>query len=236
MVRCGRCAHVFDARTTADVEEPDTEPAPDAAGHEPRDEPIFAVEPPPSAEEPQEARGIPEEPGGFEATWNAAPRPQRTPRRRLWLAGTIVLALVLIAQVATQFRGELALLFPDARPFIDQTCALVGCEVPLPRRADLVGIETSDLQADPSNPSVMVLTATLRNRATYAQAHPSLELTLTNSDDKPLARRVLAPRDYLGQGARLKAGFPGNSELQVKVFLEASALKATGYRLYLFYP
>ena len=34
----------------------------------------------------------------------------------------------------------------------------------------------------------------------------------------------------------LAAGLAGNSELPFKVFIEAAALKATGYRLYLFFP
>ena len=117
-----------------------------------------------------------------------------------------------------------------------ELCANLACDVPLPRRAELISIESSDLQADPANPSVMVLTATLRNRAVFAQSLPSLELTLTDSQDQLLARRVLAVQDYLDRGTSIEAGFQGNSELPVKVYMEASSLKATGYRLYLFFP
>jgi len=141
-----------------------------------------------------------------------------------------------MVQIGFHYRGELALLFPQARPALDQLCSNLGCKLPLPRRAELISIETSDLQADPANPSVMVLTATLRNRAAFPQSHPALELTLTDMQDQPLARRVLGAQDYLGRSAGIETGFPGNSELSVKVYMEASALKATGYRLYLFYP
>jgi hypothetical protein len=65
---------------------------------------------------------------------------------------------------------------------------------------------------------------------------PSLELTLTNARDEAVARRVLYSGDYLGRAANRDAGFAGNSEIAVKVFIEAPALKPTGYRLYLFYP
>jgi hypothetical protein len=99
----------------------------------------------------------------------------------------------------------------------------------------LLSIESSDLQADGSHPSVMVLTATLRNRAAFIQAFPALELTLTGTEGQTVARRVLTSKDYAPQGTRSEPGFAAGSELQIRVYLEAAALKPTGYRLYLFY-
>jgi uncharacterized protein DUF3426 len=152
-----------------------------------------------------------------------------------WLASALAL-VALAGQFAFYFRGEIALLLPSAKPLLARFCADVGCELPLPKRAELMSIETSDLQADGGNPGIMVLSATLRNRAAFPQQYPSLELTLTNAQDQAVARRVLSARDYLARGADIDAGFAGNSEIAVKVFIEAAALKPTGYRLYLFYP
>ncbi len=246
-VRCGRCAAVFDAWER--MQEPPAEPLPEER-LEPAAAAPDAAPPPPETAEAREASEdfqappVPaaEEVAEEEVTEGEiaqpapAPVPRPARRRRIWVAGSVLLVLVLLAQMTMQLRGDIALLFPETAPVFRSVCMALGCEVPLPRHADLIGIESSDLQADPSNPSVMVLTATLRNRAMFPQSHPDLELTLTDSQDQPLARRVLAPREYLGQGASLEAGFPANSELAVKVFLEASSLKATGYRLYLFYP
>ncbi|MCX7383383.1 MAG: DUF3426 domain-containing protein [Alphaproteobacteria bacterium] len=49
--------------------------------------------------------------------------------------------------------------------YLAQACDLLGCRISLPRRSELMSIETSDLQADAANPNVVILTATLRNRA-----------------------------------------------------------------------
>lgn len=164
-----------------------------------------------------------------------------------WLAvsSIFVLVVALALQLGFHFRGDIALLFPDIKPVMEDLCAQAGCSLPLPRRADMMSIESSDLQADTVNPAVMMLSATLRNRAPFAQARPALELTLTDASDQPLARRVLTAADYAPRAGTAAQGpnqagedssFPPGTELPVKVYFDASAVQATGYRLYLFYP
>ena len=152
------------------------------------------------------------------------------------MLGALLLLLVLLAQAAYFYRSALIVLLPQAKPYAVALCATLGCDLPLPRRIELMSIEASDLQADTTNPNVMVLSATLKNRAIFDQQLPLLELTLTDAQDQPVVRRVLAPPDYLGKAANARAGFAANSEIAIKVFIEGSQVKATGYRLYLFYP
>lgn len=160
-----------------------------------------------------------------------------TPGRRwLWLSGTVLLLLTLLAQAVYQHRSAVIVLFPEIKPYAAALCANLSCDLPPPRRIELMSIEASDLQADTTNPNLMVLSATLKNRAIFNQQHPLLELTLTDAQDQPVVRRVLAPQDYLGKAVNAQAGFVANSEIAIKVFIEGSRVKATGYRLYLFYP
>lgn len=157
-------------------------------------------------------------------------------RRWTWLMGALFFLLTLLAQAAYQYRSAIVLLVPEAKPYAAALCAKMGCDLPLPRRIELMSIDASDLQADTTNPNVMVLSATLKNRAVFSQQHPLLELTLTDAQDQPVVRRVLAPQDYLGKAVNMQAGFAANADVAVKVFIEGSQVKATGYRLYLFYP
>ena len=166
----------------------------------------------------------------------AVAQPPRTVRRWPWVLGALLLLLTLLAQAAYHYRGTIALLFPETKPYVAALCAHLGCELPLPRRIEMISIEASDLQADTTNPDVMVLSATIKNRAIFTQQHPLLELTLTDSQDLPLVRRVLAPQDYLGKAVNAQVGIAANTEVAIKVFIEGSQVKATGYRLYLFYP
>ena len=166
----------------------------------------------------------------------AAADPASRARRWPWLLGALVLLLVLLAQAAYHYRSAIIVLFPEAKPYAAALCETLGCDLPLPRRIELISIEASDLQADTTNPNIMVLSATLKNRAIFDQQLPLLELTLTDTRDQPLVRRVLAPQDYIGKAANTQAGFAANTEIAIKVFIEGSQVKATGYRLYLFYP
>src|SRR5436853_3059170 len=101
-----------------------------------------------------------------------------------------------------------------------------------------MSIDSSDLQADTRAENLIVLNALLRNRAPFPQEYPSLELTLTDDADKPVLRRVLASSDYLDRprAALAAQGIGPGAEVSLRVNLDTGAARATGYRLYLFYP
>jgi predicted Zn finger-like uncharacterized protein len=166
-----------------------------------------------------------------------APAPPRASHAVLWALLAVVAIGALMAQAALAFRTEIAVLLPPARVHLEAACEVLGCELGLPRRADLMSIESSDLQADPQRPGVIVLNALLRNRAPFAQEYPDLELTLTDQGDRPVIRRVVPPRDYLQQKlASMPQGLGGGAEEAVRIHLETGGLSATGYQLFLFYP
>jgi predicted Zn finger-like uncharacterized protein len=166
--------------------------------------------------------------------------PQHRARSRaatvLWTLGSVLALVVLAGQAAYWFRTELATAFPATRPQLEAACLALGCEVPPPRQTALMSIESSELQVDKNVPGLLTLNATLRNRASFAQAHPSIELTLTDAEDRPLSRRVLAPADYLGERLAREPLFPPVSEHAVRLHIDATAFKPTGYRMFLFHP
>ena len=180
--------------------------------------------------------GVPPGVNSFDFGPIAAAGPAVQARRWPWLLGVLLLLLILLVQAAYLYRSALIVLFPETKPYAATLCATLGCELPLPRRIELMSIDASDLQADTTNPNIMVLSATLKNRAIFDQQFPLLELTLTDAQDQPVVRRVLVPQDYIGKAADPQAGFAANTEIAVKVLIEGSQVKATGYRLYLFYP
>jgi predicted Zn finger-like uncharacterized protein len=154
----------------------------------------------------------------------------------LWGLGAALALTALAAQAAYWFRTELALAVPATRPHLEAACRALGCVIPPPRQIGLLSIESSELAVDRNVPGLLTLNATLRNRATFAQAHPSIEVTLTDAAERPLARRVLAPADYLGDRLAREPLFAAASEHAVQLHVDATAYGPTGYRLFLFHP
>ena len=148
----------------------------------------------------------------------------------------LLLALALAGQLVFRFRSEIAITLPSLRPALELLCRAVDADIPLPRHVELVSIETSDLQTDPARSNLLVLNATLRNRANYGQAYPSLELSLTDTQDAAIARRIFAPAEYLPAKAPAGQPFAANSDVAVRLWIEAREISAAGYRLYVFYP
>lgn len=165
-------------------------------------------------------------------------RRQRLGRTLRWTMGigSMLLLLTLLGQSAFVFRDQLAARFPATKPALQEVCAWLDCQVGLPMRIDAVAIESSELQTLTPNGTTLGLNVLLRNHAGTAQAWPHLELTLNDSGERPLARRVFAPPEYLPAGINLRLGFPAHSEQPVRLYLEPQDLKPSGYRVYLFYP
>jgi len=153
-------------------------------------------------------------------------------RRAVWpfVVVGILLLVGLLGQLLYFLRTEIALRYADAASIYQ----MAGIDIPLPRHAELVSIETSDLQSDNAR-GLFVLQATLKNRADYPQAWPALELTLTDTNDAAVSRRVMYAADYLPPGTADDA-FPANGEVAVRLWIAAKDIGASGYRLYIFYP
>jgi hypothetical protein len=154
----------------------------------------------------------------------------------VWGVGIVVLCLLLAAQSAYFLRNQVAAYYPDTKPLLTLLCRVLHCKVELLANADLIKLESSELQSAPEQPGGVTLIASLRNLAPYRQAYPSLELTLTDSANQPLARRQFTPADYLPQKIKPETGMPSQDELPIKLTLELVGLEAVGYKLLVFYP
>lgn len=245
LVRCGKCAAVFDGVAHRVEDTAGAEPSPqlglfaadagtEASGGPQAKAPAAQAAPRPAAAPsrspvPAEEEPLPEflEDGASRARFTA-----------LWALGALLAFALLLAQLALYYRTELATLVPQTRPHLAEACRLLGCELRLPRRPDMLSLESSDLQADNRREGLIVLNAVIRNRAPFAQEHPALELTLTDAADKAVVRRVLRPSEYLDAAGRaaLAQGIAAGGESVLRVYFDARGLRATGYRVYLFYP
>ena len=154
--------------------------------------------------------------------------------RAAMAAGSVVLLLLLFLQVMTTFRNPLAAQFPQWKPTLVALCKLSGCQVDLPAQIEALSIEQGELQT--LKEQTFSYVSLLRNQSRSVQAWPSIELILNDANDKPLLRRVIAPRDYLPATIDVSQGFAPRSEQTIKLYFALDQLKASGYHIAIFYP
>lgn len=235
LVRCGHCHDVFNAREHLQDDEPSPQLSLPIDIESPANQPDLA--PIPVVREPgEEPTTLAQQVQFVEELTDEVPE---LPRRKTSWTGIVIaltLSLALLAQTAYHFRVELAARLPGLKPLLTQYCELLACTVALPQEAELIVIESSELESDPGHSNIVTLHVLVHNRAPYAQAYPSLELTLTDLQDQAVARRVFRPADYLKAGTGDHPGVPANRDLDIRLRLDTTDLKPSGYRLFLFYP
>ncbi|HEX5539940.1 MAG TPA: DUF3426 domain-containing protein, partial [Methylophilaceae bacterium] len=110
------------------------------------------------------------------------------------------------------------------------------CKIALPQHIELLAIDDSDLQEDAEYQGLMHFSGTIANNANFAQAYPLLELTLTDTADQPLLRKILSPGEYLPADANLKQGIAAGEETRVRLNLTIKDTAVAGYRVFIAYP
>jgi predicted Zn finger-like uncharacterized protein len=211
--RCGHCAATFDMlRSLADTLPTDT--VEQLPVHRAEAVPPQLVVP---ALRPQGAQqGLLFDPDdrmrrpaqGRPATPGFARRPpagRGSARNGPWAIGSTLLALALVGQIAYAKRAPL---LDDARlrPWIDRACETLGCVPPLRHDPARLTLLSRDIRPHPSVPSALIISASLRNDAPFAQAFPDVEIVLSDLDENRIAMRRFHPQEYIGDARTIAAG------------------------------
>lgn len=157
-------------------------------------------------------------------------------RPRVLIAIVLVAALMLVMQVLRHERDALAARQPGLRPLLSQLCALTGCEVAALRRIGSITIDGAAFARERIGDGYR-LSFTLRNDAAVPLAMPAIELSLLDTQERAIVRRVILPPDF-GAPPVLAA----NAERAASLALTLNSAEAAtlppvaGYRLVAFYP
>lgn len=140
-----------------------------------------------------------------------AHREEHGERHWPWVLAGLLLALLLGAQLAWAERD---VLIRDASigGWLRSTCSTLGCQLPLIAAPEQIELLASNVQAHPSVGHALMISASVRNDAAFAQPYPVLAITLSDAQGKHLSMRRLQPREYLDDSAVLQRGLaPGES-------------------------
>lgn len=228
LVRCGRCDSVFraDLRLFA---------APDAnggGGARSDDEPSFTIDADSDSEYIDiDASGDAEIPVVSDLSLFQAPR--RGVPTAVWLLGTLLAMALLVGQFAYFYREELAQL-PELRPVLARFCELMQCKLAAPTPSLVPELLNTRIAPHPRYANVLRIHVSMVNRTDAPQPPPLMEVSLTDSDGKLLARRTFTPREYLG--SRAAQGFKPNIVVDASIDVTNPEGKAVGFEVRLLPP
>ena len=239
-VMCGHCGAGFDSvATLADVlpPEPFTELPVNDPGIEPPRLELVVYRPKPTIATPLEPvrdTATSAEPifdihlSDFTPTFaqERAPRPRRWP----WLVIIVLLLLLLASQLGWALRSQLVA-DPNAGPLLRDICHALGCELPLVSDTRQLRLLARDVQAHPSVAGALLISATVRNDAPFAQPYPVVSITLSDVDGKRMAMRRLRPSEYLGDNVAIQHGLPAGASAALVLEVDDPSDKAVAFEL-----
>jgi len=212
-VRCGRCAHVFEAHLYFDST-PELPQQPRRTAEAPE---LFraAVTPPVALSRAQnDSEDVP-----THFTWRAY----------AWPVSAGMLVLLLLWQMLWVQRNWLGSVEPALRPMLSFMCS---CQITWPLEPDAVLIESSSFTESPEGGYVVQLR--LKNTQHHAVAMPALELNLTDAQDQVLVRRVFRAHELSGKD-HLQALRDVRTTLHFDLDDKVSK-RIAGFRALVFYP
>ena len=156
----------------------------------------------------------------------------------------LVLALALMLQWVVRQKDVLAAQAPRLAPWLQAMCRPVGCEVRPLRRIESLVIENASFSR--TGPDAYRLGFTFTNTGDADLEIPALEVTLTDSQDQAVVRRVVMPAEFGATASTLAAYSKLAGALTLKVAgaggqgstppAQAGFLSVAGYRILAFYP
>lgn len=236
-VRCGQCDKVFDSSPQLRELATDETLQPVAAQAPITQRP--AAPPPAPAKVTVETTATSSD-FSFIADANAQTKLAASPRGRAvtWVGAFLLVLLTsgLLAQVVHNERNRLASIDLRVRDALQQACAALDCEIKAYRQIESISVESSSFNKTKGD--AYLLSFVVTNSADIQLAKPAIELTLTDSQDLPVLRRVLLPQDLDPQGGLLSphGEWVGRHGLSIGGVGADAESRIAGYRLLAFYP
>lgn len=154
--------------------------------------------------------------------------------RAFLMVACLLLVLTLGVQMLVQERDRVAAIEPGLRPLVEEVCLLLECRVEPLRQIESVVIDSSAFSK--AKGDVYRLSLTLKNNAPIDLAMPAVELSLTDTMDRALVRRVFLPEELGFRSGVIPAAAETQTTLVLTIKTNGNSERVAGYRLLAFYP
>jgi len=215
------------------VDPVDVIPGDDVEGHQANAENVRPVHPfVASTDKELESKGA--KPPGFLRKSRKDSRRSQKSTRVLGVTFCVLLVCSLGMQILVQERDRIVATESATLTLLQPMCDVLGCRIAPLRQIESVAIDHSAFSKVQSD--LYRFSFAIKSTALVAVAVPSLELTLTDLQDRPVIRRVFSPREL---GAQVEVVAPGgewSGSVPVEIKMPDDAASIAGYRMLAFYP
>ena len=157
--------------------------------------------------------------------------PERHTGRNILLAlGTLLLILVGAGQYVW-FNLDTLSRNPQWRPLLEQACEHLGCQ--LPGQVSLRAITSTNLvvRSHPTQPNALVVDVIIKNKATFEQPFPALQLNFEDINGNPVASGTFQPREYIRDAAVDIQRMPPDVPIHLNLELVDPGKNAVNYHI-----
>ena len=145
-----------------------------------------------------------------------------------WVIAGLLLMFVLGTQLAWAKRDFL-IRDPLVGGWLRTMCDTLGCQLPLIAAPQQLRLLASNVQAHPSVSGALMISASVRNDAIFAQPFPVLTVTLSDAQGQRIAMRRLQPREYLDDTTILQRGLAPGASAALLLEVEDPGDKAVAF-------
>jgi predicted Zn finger-like uncharacterized protein len=220
IVRCGKCHHVFRADQYLMKSIPKTRPK----ETKPVDIPATPAKSKPKEKNAKPGRPLPTL---DELLWG---KKRSRIKPFFWGLGN-VMVLVMLATQITYFSSTELGRNPDLRPYVQAVCERLGCNIQPQIDAGLIELTKTRVSPHPKYANALRLRATLINRASFSQAYPLMEISLSNRNGALLGRRAYRPEEYLAKNKNLRQNMLPNVIVHAKLEIMSPNRRADGFEI-----
>ncbi len=144
-----------------------------------------------------------------------------------WSLGILLLLMALLGQYAYLNSADLVR-YAQLRPALEQLCRYSGCALPARRDIKDITLLERDVRSSDKYQGVLIITATLVNRAPFAQPYPGVLVAMHDVDGNVVASRRFHPNEYLAAGDR-HALFASQATAQLELRVTDPGPAAVGF-------
>lgn len=151
-------------------------------------------------------------------------------QRKLWPSLALLMALLLIAQVA-YFKFDYFSRIEPFRTGYALACAAFNCKVQEQIDVSKIGINNLIVRSHPTAENALIVDAILINNAAFEQPFPDLVLAFSTIDETPVASRRFTPKEYLAGELAGMQRIPHKQPVHITLELADPGPDAPNYHL-----